>query len=84
MEFSETELNEILNIFKYEGLEIVDSMDNNLLELEKQPKNQDIILQLFRDAHSLKGSSRMLGFNSMQTLMLKIEDFSTIPIKYIW
>lgn len=74
MEFSETELNEILNIFKYEGLEIVDSMDNNLLELEKQPKNQDIILQLFRDAHSLKGSSRMLGFNSMQTLMHKIED----------
>ena len=25
MEFSETELNEILNIFKYEGLEIVDT-----------------------------------------------------------
>ena len=74
MEFSETELNEILNIFKYEGLEIVDSMDNNLLELEKQPKNQELILQLFRDAHSLKGSSRMLGFNSMQTLMHKIED----------
>ena len=74
MEFSETELNEILNIFKYEGLEIADSMDNNLLELEKQPKNQDLILQLFRDAHSLKGSSRMLGFSSMQTLMHKIED----------
>ncbi len=74
MEFSETELNEILNIFKYEGLEIVDSMDNNLLELEKQPKNQDLILQLFRDAHSLKGSARMLGFNSMQSLMHKIED----------
>lgn len=74
MEFSETELNEILNIFKYEGLEIVDSMDNNLLELEKQPKNQEIILQLFRDAHSLKGSARMLGFNSMQSLMHKIED----------
>ena len=74
MEFSDTELNEILNIFKYEGLEIVDSMDNNLLELEKQPKNQELILQLFRDAHSLKGSSRMLGFNSTQTLMHKIED----------
>ncbi|MBR1977745.1 hybrid sensor histidine kinase/response regulator [bacterium] len=74
MEFSETELNEILNIFKYEGLEIVDSMDNNLLELEKQPKNQELILQLFRDAHSLKGSARMLGFNSMQSLMHKVED----------
>ncbi len=74
MEFLQEELDEILNIFQQESGEILQSMDKNLLILEKKPKNIDIAMQLFRDAHSLKGSARMLGFNGIQNIAHKIED----------
>ena len=74
MEFLQEEFDEILNIFQQEGGEILQSMDKNLLILEKKPNNIDVAMQLFRDAHSLKGSARMLGFNSIQNIAHKIED----------
>ncbi len=74
MEFLQEELDEILNIFQQESGEILQSMDKKLLVLEKKPKNLDIAMQLFRDAHSLKGSARMLGFNGIQNIAHKIED----------
>ena len=47
-------------------------------------------MQLFRDAHSLKGSARMLGFNGIQNIAHKIEDIlglvkdeKLIPDSYI-
>jgi two-component system chemotaxis sensor kinase CheA len=74
MDFLEDELEEILNIFQQESVEILDSMDKNLLVLEKNPSNNDASMRLFRDAHSLKGSARMLGFNNIQNVAHKIED----------
>lgn len=74
MEFLQEELDEILNIFAQEGAEILQSMDKNLLLLEKKPDDIDIAMHLFRDAHSLKGSARMLGFSGIQNIAHKIED----------
>ncbi len=74
MEFQQNELEEILNIFQQESSEIISSMDAKLLALEKDTKNKDIAMQLFRDAHSLKGSARMLGFEDIQNIAHKIED----------
>lgn len=74
MDFLDDELDEILNIFQQEGGEILQSMDKNLFALEKDPHNQDILIQLARDAHSLKGSARMLGFEDIQKVSHKIED----------
>ena len=66
MEFQANELNEILNIFQQESGEIISSMDEKLLRLEKDSKNKELAMHLFRDAHSLKGSARMLGFDDIQ------------------
>lgn len=74
MEFQKEELDEILNIFQQESMEIISSMDGKLLMLEKGGFNYDIAIQLFRDAHSLKGSARMLGFEDIQNVAHKIED----------
>lgn len=74
MEFQQDELNEILNIFQQESSEIISSMDDKLLVLEHDNKNKELAMQLFRDAHSLKGSARMLGFEDIQNLAHKIED----------
>ena len=73
MEFQENELNEILNIFQQESAEIIASMDEKLLAIEKE-KSPELAMHLFRDAHSLKGSARMLGFDDIQNIAHKIED----------
>ncbi len=74
MDFQEEEFNEILRIFQIESEEIISRLNANVHDLEKDPKNKDIIFVLFRDAHSLKGAARMIGFNNIQTLAHKIED----------
>ena len=74
MEFSQEEFDEILNIFTQESEEIINRLNNNILALEKNPQNRDIIVELFRDAHSLKGAARMIGFNDIQAIAHKIED----------
>lgn len=74
MEFLEEEFDEILNIFQTESEEIISRLNNSLMQLEKKPNDKDAILMLFRDAHSLKGASRLIGFNNVQTLAHKIED----------
>ena len=74
MDFLKEEFDEILKIFQVESEEIISRLNNNLLSLEKKPNNKDSIFALFRDAHSLKGASRMIGFNNVQTIAHKIED----------
>ena len=74
MDFADNELTEILNIFQVEAEDIISKMNNSLLDLERNPKNKELILLLFRNAHSLKGAARMIGFNSIQTLAHKMED----------
>lgn len=74
MDFSEEMIDEILKIFQVESEEIISKLNNSLLDLEKDPNNKDAILMLFRDAHTLKGASRMVGFNNIQTLAHKMED----------
>lgn len=74
MDFSDEMADEILKIFQVESEEIISKLNNSLLDLEKKPNNKDAILMLFRDAHSLKGASRMVGFNNVQTIAHKMED----------
>ncbi|MDD3149468.1 MAG: hybrid sensor histidine kinase/response regulator [Candidatus Gastranaerophilales bacterium] len=74
MDFLEEEIIEILNIFREEGEEIVQRLNQNLLKLESNPTNANIISELFRDAHSIKGSARMTGLNDIQALAHKLED----------
>ena len=47
MEFSENELTEILNIFQVEAEEIISKMNNSLLDLERNPKNKELISYIF-------------------------------------
>ena len=74
MQYSPDELNEILNIYKVEGEEILQEFNNGFLELEKNPKDKSPLKKLFQLAHSLKGASRMIGFNSIQDIAHKLED----------
>lgn len=78
MDFQEEELNEIINIFKTESEEIIDRLNNNLLELEKDTDNKDLIVLLFRDTHSIKGAARMTGFSNVQKIAHSMEDILSL------
>ena len=74
MEFSEDELKQIFKIFKDESEEHLGNINKCLLELEKRPDDISIISELFREAHSIKGSARMLNIDAIQLLAHKSED----------
>ena len=74
MEFSEEELQQIFKIFKDEAEEHLGNINRCLLDLEKNPDNRNLISELFREAHTIKGSARMLDVVSIQNLAHKMED----------
>ena len=66
---------EVLSYFAPEAQEYLESLEAQLLRLEKEPQNSDLINQLFRTAHTLKGSAYTVGFQSIGDLTHYIEDF---------
>ena len=68
------EIEQYLEIFIQEAKEQLEIITQSLLELEKNPKNQEVINEIFRAAHTLKGSSGMMGFTGIQELTHKMED----------
>src|SRR5262245_613890 len=66
---------EVLSYFAPEAQEYLESLEAQLLRLEKEPQNPELINQLFRTAHTLKGSAYTVGFQSIGDLTHYIEDF---------
>lgn len=74
MNLSPEELKEVLSIFKAEAIDQIKILNNGLLELEKNPKNKGNVEEIFRTAHSIKGSSRMLGLEPIELISHELED----------
>ncbi len=66
---------EVLSYFAPEAQEYLESLEAQLLRLEKEQENPDVINQLFRTAHTLKGSAYTVGFQSIGDLTHYVEDF---------
>ncbi len=69
-----TESNQYREVFIEEAREHIDTLTKSLLILEKDPKNIEIVNMLFRSAHTLKGSSGMMGYKDIQELTHAMED----------
>ncbi|MGN7613235.1 hybrid sensor histidine kinase/response regulator [Magnetococcales bacterium HHB-1] len=65
---------ELRDLFKAESEEHLEKLDNGLLHLEKNPDDAEMLKELFREAHSLKGAARMLGVSDVETLAHHFED----------
>lgn len=73
------DLNQYLEIFIDETKEHLQSLNEQLLILEKEPDNNDTINEIFRAAHSLKGMAGTMGYKRMQRLTHDMENvFSEI------
>ena len=59
--------------FIEESRELLHQLEHDLLTLEKSPRNKEIINNVFRVMHTLKGSARMFGFENMEKLSHKFE-----------
>jgi chemosensory pili system protein ChpA (sensor histidine kinase/response regulator) len=76
----------IIEFFLVEAGEHLQNLNKGLLSLEKDPNDTTMIDELFRAAHTLKGSAAMMGFQGVSDVAHKAEDMldqyrsGTIPI----
>ncbi len=66
---------EVLSYFAPEAQEYIETIEALILRLEKEPQGRDTIHQLFRTAHTLKGSAYTVGFQAIGDLTHHVEDF---------
>jgi chemotaxis protein histidine kinase CheA len=65
---------ELVATFRAEVEERLASLSNGLLSLESHPRARDQVAALFRDAHTVKGSAKMLGLDAVVGVAHVMED----------
>ncbi|WQY47688.1 chemotaxis histidine kinase/response regulator CheAY2 [Helicobacter pylori] len=68
------DLQEIMEDFLIEALEMNEQLDQDLVELEHNPEDLDLLNRIFRVAHTIKGSSSFLNLNILTHLTHNMED----------
>ncbi|MGM8214489.1 chemotaxis protein CheW [Bacillaceae bacterium W0354] len=68
------ETNQYLEVFIDESKENLQVVNDQLLELEKEPENLSIVNEIFRAAHTLKGMSATMGYDDLADLTHKMEN----------
>lgn len=68
------DLSKFVGRFVEEAREHVNALNKGMLELEERPDDVELIHHVFRAAHTIKGSSRMLKLLSISELAHKVED----------
>ncbi|MGG5793069.1 chemotaxis protein CheW [Bacillus nitratireducens] len=64
---------DLLNIFFEEAEEHLQSLNENVLNLERNPANMEVVGEIFRSAHTFKGMSASMEFTEMADLTHKME-----------
>lgn len=68
------ETDQYLDMFLDESREHLQTVNDHILELEKQPDNIDLVNEIFRSAHTLKGMAATMGFEDIASLTHKMEN----------
>ena len=61
-------MDDIVKEFLIESNENLDRLDVNLVELEKSPRDQELLADIFRTIHSIKGTTGFLGFHHLESV----------------
>jgi len=67
-------LKQMLQDFLEEALELLDQLNLILIQLEDDPDSEDSINQIFRIAHTIKGSAGFAGLEEMSAIGRKMEE----------
>ncbi|MCZ0755442.1 chemotaxis protein CheA [Anoxybacillus sp. J5B_2022] len=68
------DMSQYLEIFIDESKEHLQTINEQLLELEKSPDDLSIVNEIFRSAHTLKGMSATMGFEDLANLTHQMEN----------
>ncbi len=68
------EMQEILNDFLTESGEMIEVLDQRFVTLESDPTNKDLLNEIFRAMHSMKGSAGFLGFTHLVDVAHRAEN----------
>ena len=69
-----TEDEEIVQAFLEESGENLDQLDRDLIDLEASPSDPELLAQVFRTIHTIKGTCGFLGFHRLEALTHVGED----------
>ena len=70
----EMDLSQFKEIFVSESKEHLVALNAALVELEKRPSNKEVLNDIFRVAHTLKGMSATMGYDKITKLAHQMED----------
>lgn len=68
------DMQEIMEDFLIEAFEMIEQLDQDLVELENNPQDLELLNRIFRVAHTIKGSSSFLNFDTLTHLTHNMED----------
>ena len=68
------DVSQYLEIFIEEAKEHLQNLNEALLEMEKSEENKDLVNEIFRVAHTLKGMAATMGFKKMTVLTHDMEN----------
>lgn len=71
---SDVPMSQYKDLYVQTGKQYLETLNNNLLLLEKEPENEAAVAEIFRAAHSLKGQSAAMGYSGTGYLCHVIED----------
>lgn len=69
-----TDVEKYTDMFLSEAKEHIDSMNQSLLELEKNPSEVQLISRIFREAHTLKSMASTMNYQGTARLCHAVED----------
>ncbi|MHB8338057.1 MAG: chemotaxis protein CheA, partial [Ignavibacteriaceae bacterium] len=67
-------MKEIVDSFIIESKEILEKLDINLIELENKPSDSNLLNDVFRSFHTIKGTSGFLGLDRLTQVTHRCED----------
>lgn len=78
--FSDDRANELRSIFFESSQEILQALNEDALLLEKSPRDAEIVRNLRRSVHTLKGDSAACGYKELSELAHAVEDVLTAEV----
>jgi two-component system chemotaxis sensor kinase CheA len=69
-----SDMKDLIAMFRVESEEHLTKLDHGLIALEKQPDDLELVKELNRVVHTLKGAARVFGFVEVQDIAHRIED----------
>ncbi|HEX8924511.1 MAG TPA: Hpt domain-containing protein, partial [Terriglobales bacterium] len=80
--FSEDRANELRNLFFETAQELLQALNEQGLELEKSPGDQEIVRNIRRTVHTLKGDAAACGYRELSEAAHAMEDVLTPEITH--